>query len=121
MKQWHVHYMNKYPQGRVSASESAMDVYDSEGVHCVALRKDGGGNLVDRSEELGCKDRHDLSPIPKDARLYKVCPIKGHITKDEKFEQRKDLVEDFMVGTKVGSCVEDLKHMSFDEKQRLQK
>ena len=48
MKQWHVHYMNKYPQGRVHSSDSSMDVFDSEGVHCVALRKDGGGNLVDR-------------------------------------------------------------------------
>ena len=121
MKQWHVHYMNKYPQGRVHSSDSSMDVFDSEGVHCVALRKDGGGNLVDRSEELGCQDRHDLSPIPKDARLYKVCPKQGHIMKDEKFEERKSKVKDFMIGSKVGSCVEDLKNMSFDEKQKLQK
>lgn len=121
MKQWHVHYMNKYPQGRVSASDSAMDVYDSEGVHCVALRKDGGGNLVDRSEELGCKDRHDLSPIPKDARLYKLDPKSGYIVKDEKFDERKDKVKSFMVGSKVGACKEDLLEMSFDEKQRLQK
>lgn len=119
MKQWVVHYMNKYPKAHITSSESSIDVYDAEGNYCVALRKDGGGNFVDRSEEMGCKDRHDLSPIPKESRLYKVSK-EGHISKDEKFESRDKLKKQFMKGSKVSSCEElTAEGFSFDEKQRM--
>lgn len=58
------HYEKKYPGGRVFISDSAVDVYNSNGEHVVALRKDGHGNMVCRSEEFGTMDRHDLAPMP---------------------------------------------------------
>lgn len=81
-----VHYKNKYPGAEVRSSESGLDVY-MDGKHMVALRKNGAGQFVCRSEELGCEHKHSLAPIPKDARLYKE--IDGKISKDEKFEERK--------------------------------
>lgn len=88
MKSYHVHYANKYPGGRCSGSENSFDAYDAEGNHCVALRKDGAGQWSDKSEEFGCKDKHDLSPIPKDARYMKLYPD-GKIGKSEEHDERK--------------------------------
>ena len=103
-----VHYKNKYPKGKIEASENSFDVYDQHGEHCVALRKDGAGNLVCQSEKLGLKHKHDLSPIPKMSRLYKVCPQKGVIKKDEKFEERVKAFGEFF-------CEDESKIMSCEE------
>lgn len=115
-----VHYMNKYPKGSVDYNDDRLDVKDAQGRHCVALRKDGAGGLADWSEKLGCAHKHDLSPIPKDARLYKVKD--GKIAFDEKAEERKKLLEQFMEDGRVLSC-EDLssKGLKFDQKQELLK
>lgn len=83
-----VHYMNKYPGGLVQMTDGALDVYDSSGNHCVALRKDGNGDCVDVSEEMGCCHKHDLSPIPKESRFMKLYKD-GKIGRAEEFEQRK--------------------------------
>lgn len=72
MKSYHVHYMNKYPGGKVFSSENSIDVYCERGFHRVALRKDGGGSWVDRSKEFGALDEHSLEPIPKDSRVMKL-------------------------------------------------
>lgn len=107
MKSYAVHYRNKYPGGMVQLSESALDVYDKNGDHVVALRKDGAGMWVDKSEEFGCKDRHDLSPIPKASRVFKVRD--GKIALDEEAEDRIAAVAkgDLLVeGRKVMSEVE---------------
>lgn len=88
MKSWHVHYMNKYPGGRVHSSEGAVDVYNADGEHCVALRMNGLGVMVDMSEEYGCKDRHDGSPIPKESRRMKL-HADGKIGKDDLHDERK--------------------------------
>lgn len=128
MKSLIVHYMNKYPGGRVSASEAGLDVFNAENEHCVSLIKNGAGALVDRSEELGCVHRHDLSPIPKDARIKKVLKIRGGdgqerevIGNDEKAEERKGKVEKFMCkeSFKVKSCseLEAEGKFKFDAKQ----
>lgn len=85
MKSLIVHYRNKYPGGRVHSSESALDVFCAEGRHRVALRRDGNGNMVDVSEELGCEDRHDLAPIPKASRVFKLY-ADGRIGRDEDAE-----------------------------------
>lgn len=71
MKSYIVHYRNKYPGGRVDASETSIDAYDSYGRHRVALRKNGAGQWICHSEEFGCLDRHDLAPIPKNSRVWK--------------------------------------------------
>lgn len=66
-----VHYQNKYPLGQVFQTENSLDVF-SGGRHCVALRKNGAGQIVDKSEEAGCCDRHDLAPLPKECRFRKL-------------------------------------------------
>lgn len=126
MKSYTLHYRNKYPKGHVQSTENAVDVYDHEGNHCVALRKNGAGQWADESAAQGCLDQHDLAPIPKDARLYKE-DIKegaatGRIVKDDKYDERAPKVEKFLDESNrfVMSC-EDLKKkgFEFDEKQRV--
>lgn len=102
----------------VQASDSALDVYDADGEHCVALRKDGSGQFVDKSAELGCRHAHSLEPIPKDARVYKL--VDGKIALSEEAEERKKYAKEVMVDGKVPSCFE-LGKDKFDEKQRLMK
>lgn len=88
MKSYAVHYQNKYPGGRVEWSEDKLDAYCSAGQLRVALRKSGAGHWVDRSEEFGAKDRHDLSPIPKNTRVKKLA-ADDKICEDEKAAERK--------------------------------
>lgn len=120
MKAWLPHYRNKYPGGSVRISEESVDVYNSAGEHVVAVRKDGGGSWCDRSEEFGCRDRHDLAPIPKDSRIFKI-DAKGALVKDELAAEREPLVKNFVEGDKVLSCEElkKAKKFDFDEKQRV--
>jgi hypothetical protein len=88
VKPYIVHYQNKYPGGRVHSSESSLDVYCKDGLHRVALRKNGGsGALEDCSEEFGCVDRHDLDPLPKETRFRKLYKD-GKIGNAEEFEER---------------------------------
>ena len=88
MKSYVVHYKNKYPGGSVRADESSIDVYCKGGKHRVALRKNGAGQWVDCSEELGCEDRHCLAPIPKNARVHKLF-ADGKIGKSEEAAERE--------------------------------
>ena len=69
-----VHLKNKYPEGHVEGDDDRIDAYDAKGVHRVALRKNGAGQLLDKSEEYGLPDRFDLSPIPKESRVWKLYP-----------------------------------------------
>ncbi len=85
-----VHYMNKYPEGRVSATDSALDVYDSEGYHRVALRKNGAMQWVDVSEELGCEDRHDMAPLPQNSCWMKLHKD-GKIGRAEEHAEREPI------------------------------
>lgn len=113
-----VHYKNKYPGADVSAYDDGLDVFQG-GEHKVAIRKSGAGQFVCVSEEMGCSDRHDLSPIPKDARVHKV-DEKGRIALDEKSEERKKMRSDFIHGGKVLSCDElKAKGWEFDRDQRV--
>ncbi len=96
MLSWVVHYKNKYPGGKVQASENAIDVYDVQNNHAVALRKNGAGQWVDESEKFGCVDKHCLAPIPKDARVHKV--VDGKVGLDEKHEERIEKRADLLRG-----------------------
>lgn len=120
MKSYHVHYANKYPGGVVEMSEDRLDAYDQSGRHCLALRKDGGGAWVDSSKAYGLPHKHDLSPIPKDSRLLKS--VGGAIVPDEKYEERRKLVEQFVDDGRVLSCEElSAKGMRFDKDYSLLK
>lgn len=108
MKSYAVHYKNKYPGGRVDFSDDRLDAYDSEGGHRVALRLNGAGQWVCRSEEFGCIDRHDLSPIPKDSRAHKLHKD-GKIGPSEEHAERVVAAKKFMKNGKVLSEVEYVK------------
>jgi hypothetical protein len=118
----YVHYKNKYPDGQVHMSESSLDVYSKSGEHVVAMRKNGANQMVCVSEELGLRDCHDLAPIPKDSRLFKIKD--GKVSKDEMHDERKKLVGDYLCPMKkdvVLSCdaLEKKHGHKFDEKQKL--
>lgn len=123
MKSLVLHYKNKYPNGRVSFSDSGLDVFSESGEHVVAMRKNGAGQMVCVSEEYGLRDKHDLAPIPKDSRVHKM--IDGKIAEDDKAAERKSLRGQFVCkerGDVVLSCAELAKQgMSFDDKQKLVK
>lgn len=89
-----VHYMNKYPGGRVDKTDSSMTVYNAGGEKCVHLEKDGMGNWNDRSEEYGCTDKHDLGALPRFARLHKLNKD-GKISKVEEHAERSKHVKSF--------------------------
>lgn len=120
MKSWYLHYKNKYPGGQVKLSDSGLDVYSASGEHVICIQKDGSGQMKDMSSEYGLRDRHDLAPIPKDARVHKL--VDGKIGFDEKSEERKKLASAFVCPEKkdvVLSCADLKKHgFEFDEKQK---
>lgn len=87
MKSYVAHYRNKYPGGQVSFDDERIDAFCADGKHRVALRKNGAGQWVDLSEEMGCVDRHDLSPIPKECRAWKLYKD-GRIGPAEEYDER---------------------------------
>jgi len=99
-----VHLKNKYPQGHVEGDDERIDAYDADGVHRVALRKNGAGQLLDKSEEFGLPDRFDLSPIPKESRVWKLRD--GKCVLDEKHEERRPQAEKMAKDGRVPSIVE---------------
>lgn len=105
MKAWHVHYLNKYPGGQVCSGEDYVDVYDADGNHRVAVRKNGAGQWSDESAAFGLPDCHDLSPIPKDARVHKLHKD-GKIGLDEKHAERKAARQALVKDGKIPSMEE---------------
>lgn len=122
MKALLVHYKNKYPHGRVEMSEDKLDVYCSSGVHRVALRKGGDGQLKDASKELGAVDGHDLSPIPKNSRIYKL-HADGTVGLDDQAESRFETSSKMKVKGKIHSIEEYKKdsQWSVDDKNNVTK
>lgn len=117
MKSWIVHYKNKFPGALVVAGEDYLDVHFGD-EHLIALRKDGSGSWVDMSAEYGCSERHDLAPIPRDARVHKV--VDNKVGLDELHEERKGKLSLYMEGRKVLSMAElKAKGYEFDEKGRV--
>lgn len=57
------HYQLKYPKGRVIATETAVDVFDAQGNHVVAVRLNGAGIWADDSKSYDCKHGHCLAPL----------------------------------------------------------
>ena len=109
---WRVHYMNKYPGAKVFESLSSFDVYSADGVHVVSMLKNGAGQWVDVSEELGLEGKHDLAPIPRDARVHKVKD--GKIGLDEKHQERVKARDDFRDESGKIKSIADLKKEGFE-------
>lgn len=98
MKSAVVHYKNKYPGSQVHTSENSLNVFSQDGQHLICVEKNGHGQPVDRSAELGLPERHDMSPIPKESRVHKLY-ANGMIGKSEEFEERSAFVAE-----KVKKC-----------------
>ncbi len=99
MLSWVLHLKNKYPGGRVSDSDNAIDCYDASGEHVVALRKNGAGQWQDESEKYGLSDRFCLAPIPKDSRVHKL--VDGKIALDDKAAHRMEKRKGLLRGNKI--------------------
>jgi len=82
------HYKNKYPNGMIQASETSLDVYGEDGTHRVSMQKNGSGQFVDVSSQVGAADCHDLAPIPKDTRVFKLYSD-GSIRPSEEADERR--------------------------------
>lgn len=100
-----VHYKNKYPNGRVDMTENSIDVYCYQGVHRVALRKGGDGLIRDMGAELGAMDKHDMDPIPKNTRMFKL-RADGNIGLDEQAAERKVVADKLEKDFKILSIAE---------------
>ncbi len=108
-----VHFKNKYPGSRIDHSEDHVTVYDQDGNLVVAVKRGGGGQLVDQSATLGAVDKYDLSPLPKNARIHKLS-ADGKICKDDKASERAPVAQ--WLADKYGKvpCIETLKKAGFD-------
>lgn len=109
-----VHYKNKYPGCHIDHSEDHLNVYDQEGNLQVAIKRGGGGALVDLGEQLGAADKHDVSPIPKNTRVYKLT-ADNKIQLDEKHAERR-LVAKALAGEFGGKvpCIKSLKDKGYE-------
>lgn len=115
MNSYVVHLKNKFPGGRVADSETSIDAYDKKGVHQVALRKNGAGQWIDKSAEMGAAGAFDLSPIPRDARVHAM-KGEGRGLHDDA-EKRKSKRSKFEEGNKILSMKElEEKGWRFDDK-----
>lgn len=103
---YHVHLKNKYPEGHVESSDDRIDAYDAKGVHRVALRKNGAGQMVDQSEAFGLEDRFCLAPIPKESRRWKLYPNGKMALAEEHKERRKAAIDLASESGKVPSIKE---------------
>lgn len=93
-KSLQVHYKNKYPKCQVKFSETSFDVFDQSGEHhLISLNKNGAGQIVCNSESDGCFEKHDLSPIPKEARVYKLYKD-NKVAPSEEYDERKQWVKE---------------------------
>jgi hypothetical protein len=120
MKSFKVHYMNKYPDAHITMSDDALDVYDADGEHRLAMRKNGAGQWVCVSEEMGASDAHDLSPLPKNARRFKLYS-NGNIGKSEEYVERSQVAAKLMIENKVLSIKEyEKRGQTFDDKGNWQ-
>lgn len=104
MKSYYVHCKNKFPTSEVSYSENRLEVYKDGQLH-ICLEKNGHGQILDVSKELGLDGEFDLSPIPRDARIYKITKD-GKVALDELHEERKAWVAENVKDGVVKSIVE---------------
>jgi hypothetical protein len=99
--------MNVYPGARIDHSEDHVSVYGDDGL-ILAVKRGGGGQLVDMSEALGGSGKYDLSPIPKNARVYKLT-ADNKIAKDEKAAERLPVAKELVKKFGKVPCIASLK------------
>jgi hypothetical protein len=100
MKSLVVHLRNSYPEAQVHAREHEIDVFSSEGELLCAVR-----NGACAQKELGARDAFSLSPIIKQARVWKI-DKSNQIAKDEEAAKRKEACKKFLKAGKAPSIEE---------------
>lgn len=87
MKSSRVHLKNKYPTSRITVTGHSMSVHSERGELLVELQKDCHGGFSCNQKESGARDAFCLSPIPKNARAFKLY-ADGRIGTAEEYEKR---------------------------------
>ena len=91
-----VHLYNKYPQHRVIDGGDSISVVSGEDLKLVMrVEKTAHGVYECVQAKSGAREAFDLSPISKDARVYKL-HADGSIGKDELAPERKKLSEEMV-------------------------
>ena len=115
LKPWIVHYKNKYPNCEVQGDDDTMDII-VDGKVRVALRRNGAGQWVDCSAELGAPDRHCLEPLPKACRFMKLYKD-GTIGKSEEFDDRFPIANK-IAGQFGGRVPSEIQLVKFDKERK---
>lgn len=92
MKSLLVHYKNKYPDAKVTLSAGSLTV-EQDGKMLVYMERNAHGQFVCKSEEYGCEEAHDLTPIAKECRHLGLCKESHKVIKDSKHDERKEACE----------------------------
>jgi hypothetical protein len=87
-----VHYKNKYPNATIDHGDNHLRVVYAKGEVLVSIKRGGGGVILDCQKEDFARDPHDLSPIPKNARVYKLTG-EHTIEKDELAAEREPIAK----------------------------
>jgi hypothetical protein len=107
-----VHYKNKYPTARVESGENHLAVISKDGELLVSVKRGGGGVVFDAQKDDGAKYPHDMSPIPRNTRVYKLT-VHHTIEKDEEAAERlptaKMLEEELGFVPSIEQCKTELK------------
>ena len=114
MKSILVHLMNKFYGCDVSFSDGRI-VVRKDGELLVCALKGAHGAFEDR-KDLGAKYELCLSPIPREARVYKLCK-KNTVCLDEKAEERKVVAKAYVDKFGYVPCMKDIeeKNLSIDK------
>lgn len=91
-KSFVVHYKNKYPTATIDHSDNHLRVISAKGEILVSIKRGGGGVLVDCQNEDFARDPHDLSPLPKNTRVYKLTADHS-FAKDELATEREPVAK----------------------------
>lgn len=117
MKPYIAHYMNKYPGGSVDSDGSSyLRAHDSKGRLRVSLVM-GAGSVQDNSKMVGALDSHNLSPIPKDCRVY--CDGVDGVHRHAHADQRAAIAA--KVASEFDCCVPGVDEMCGEEFQNSHK
>lgn len=107
-----VHYKNKYPTARVESGENHISVISKEGELLVSVKRGGGGVIIDSQKNDGAKYAHDMSPIPRNTRVWKLTTA-HEVEKDEEAAERlptaKMFEEELGFVPSIEQCKKDLK------------
>jgi hypothetical protein len=88
-----VMFKNRFPGALVSANGHGVYAHDKNGDVLCAVERDGLGRVVDAGSEHGAKFSMSQSPIPRNARVWKL-GRDGKISKDEKASERESVARE---------------------------